>query len=462
MAYYNKIKDNLRKEDEFPQDMSWEDMRDGIYEKMGKKEKKRRIIFWWFAPMLIFVGIGVYWLVTSNKVTNTDLRAKKLKENIAKEEVKQHIIASETKTPLGYQTEEVDSATEDMHLNAHAYPIITKNKSNSIATEVHQIETQSEKNDNNDGSKPNSMIETNLLTAESTIPLTDDPAISASSTVTNSNIIKIDPISGINTPSVRSTRTVLPEIEVQSIIPLEKNSQLYFGFTDISLSSGVIFWKTNNLSILNINTEQLKATTTQRALPGFHIALNGNLAVSKHFFINTGLDYQKWFSEFNYSGTKVNSIELKNVIIRVEENLLSGEKSLISGTGYSKVTVDRTLRHRNEENRILLTLSPGFLYNHRKWTFRPSAGLFFVVSKFGKGKTLLNEEIGEYNGAIPQDNGKIQMGFVTSLNAKYTISNRYSIQSMVGFHKFATSINSGNTLSKPTIINLSLGLGIQL
>ena len=141
---------------------------------------------------------------------------------------------------------------------------------------------------------------------------------------------------------------------------------------------------------------------------------------------------------------------------------MSGEKSLISGTGYSKETVDRTLRHRNEENRILLSLSPGYLYNHRKWTFRPSAGLFFVVSKFGKGKTLWNEDIVEYNGAIPQDNGKIQMGFVTSLNAKYAISNRYSIESMVGFHKFTTSINSGNTLSKPTIINLSLGLGIQL
>ncbi|MBK8886591.1 MAG: hypothetical protein IPN46_08560 [Saprospiraceae bacterium] len=85
-----------------------------------------------------------------------------------------------------------------------------------------------------------------------------------------------------------------------------------------------------------------------------------------------------------------------------------------------------------------------------------------MVSKFGKGKTLWNEDIVEYNGAIPQDNGKIQMGFVTSLNAKYAISNRYSIESMVGFHKFTTSINSGNTLSKPTIINLSLGLGIQL
>ncbi|MBK8886592.1 MAG: hypothetical protein IPN46_08565 [Saprospiraceae bacterium] len=114
------------------------------------------------------------------------------------------------------------------------------------------------------------MIETNLLTAESTIPLTNDPAISASSTATYSNIIKVDPISGIKTPSVRSTSTVLPEIEVQSIIPLEKNSQLYFGFTDISLSSGVIFWKTNNLSILNINTEQLKATTTERALQVSH------------------------------------------------------------------------------------------------------------------------------------------------------------------------------------------------
>lgn len=462
MAYYNKLRDNLRKEDDLPSDMSWEEMSDGIFQKMGRKEKKRRVIFWWFVPMLIVSGFVGYYLMTSTNEPNIEI-PKDIKENMVKEDNGQNIIASE-KALISDRQKDDDAVilTKVVNINAKANQLINQKESSNEGSKGAKIAAQNEHNADSNSSESVTLINSDLSNQVPENTKIIDQLINVSNITNAKDMIKVELITSIIRPNIRSnSETLLPVLEVKSIIPLQKDSKTYLGSMDISLTSGVIFWKIGSSANLKLNTEQHKATISEKELPGYHIALHNEVRMSKYFFLKTSLDYQKWYSEFYYSGTKINSMEVDNVIVKVEENLLSGEKSLIRGKASIYETVDRTLRHRNEQNSVLLSLSPGYQWEHNKWSFKTSAGLFFTLSKFGNGKTLWNDEIVAYDGVIPQYNDKMQIGYLSSLNVKYAISNRYYVQSMIGYHKFISNINAENTISKPSIFNISLGIGVQ-
>ena len=471
MAYYNRFRDQLRNETQLPEDMSWESMSQGIYDKMGQKKKKRRLLLWWFLPAIVCGVIGTFWYLGTIEKISPPLKTAKQQKIIASENI---VATTDDQTNSKIKSENTNTSIDD-------------DKNNSIQA-IKQDKRYFQNNDiHNSQNVVNVLLDKNKIQVQKTITseptsineniqILSDPNDNASidniknlthadqinsfvkKQFLNIELLSLLQINKINTMSTQ--RMAQPEIQLTT--PINNKKNLYFGAMDLMVSSGIMLWNTGSPSTLKWNAEQHNAKISEKELPSYSISVRNDISINKHFFVSSSLDYQRFYTEFNYDGSKVKTRLLDDVVLTIQENLISGEMFFNIGTANVNETETRTLRNRNEMYRATFSLMPGFQTKKQNWTFKISAGPYVSLITKGKGKTLWNGDVVTYDGDIAGYNQKLKLGIATSAMAKYHISERWFVHSAILYQKYLTN-HSADPLQvwKPSLWQLSAGVGFS-
>jgi len=472
MAYYNRLRDQLRNETPLPEELSWESMQAGIYDKMGQKKKKRRMLIWWLLPIFIGGGIGMF--LYFGEVENTNLPVEIDKQN--------KIIASPISKPsadnskeniAGHQstnTSEIDSQSTENKTEANTnQPIVSKvskrskntvilasDQSKSFANQIQQTEqTPILKTDQiNISSNPIDIVATeNKIANQGYSDLMNPYAPKP--------YFMIEPLTLLfnNDLNTLFSRTItMPE--VSATLPAQNKKSEYFGSMDLMVNTGISFWNIGKPATLQLNSELHKALISEKELPGFSMAIRHDISINKSFFVTSMIDYQRLYSIFSYDGIKTAPKQVDDIIISIHDNLISGEKTYVRGTASVNENVTRKLQHRNEMVRSSFSLLPGLQHNVRNWAFKVNAGPTIGLFTTGKGKTLWNDEVVTYDGDLPQYNNSIKIGFTSSALVKYYVSKRWFLHSSVLYQKYLTNHSADPTqIIKPSLWNISAGVG---
>ncbi len=471
MAYYNRLRDQLRNETPLPEDLSWESMQAGIYDKMGQKKKKRRLLIWWLLP--IFIG-GIGMFLYYGKVENTNLPVEIDKQNkIIASPISKPSVSNSKENIASIQstnTSEIDSqSTENKTETNTNQPIVSKvskrskntvilasDQSKSFANQIQQTEqTPILKTDQiNISSHPIDIVATeNKIANQGYSDLMNPYAPKP--------YFMIEPLTLLFNDDLNTlfSRTItIPQ--VSTTLPAKNKKSEYFGSMDLMVNTGISFWNIGKPATLQLNSDFHKALISEKELPGFSMAIRHDISINKSFFVTSMIDYQRLYSIFSYDGIKSAPKQVDDIIISIHDNLLSGEKTYVRGTASVNENVTRKLQHRNEMVRSSFSLLPGLQHNVGNWAFKVNAGPTIGLFKRGKGKTLWNDEVVAYDGDLPQYNNSIKIGFTSSALVKYYVSQRWFLHSSVLYQKYLTNHSADPTqIIKPSLWNISAGVG---
>ena len=473
MAYYNKLRDKLRNETDLPEDLSWENMQSGIYDKMSQKKKKRRFFIWWLLPIFIVGGLGTFWYVGNDKKSILQLE----KSNTTNSISPKNIIAKVSESSVDKSMEITDQKPVGIVTN-------DKNKVQNFTnlTDQKKLDNQSIKSTkNNDNPKTiitnnsqNNTEETlvkndanpiNITTALNDQSSENNTTNQGNSYVTNVPAPKpffmIEPLilpinEEVNSLSNRSV--TLADVTIS--LPTKKQKNKYLGAMDLMFGSGISFWNIGSPTLSPLDTKDHKALFSEKELPSFSFALRNDISINKHFFVSALLDYQQLYSVFTYNGTQTKTTLLDDVVVSITENLISGEQWIVRGSAKNEEKTNRKLQTRNEMSRSSLSLLPGLQHNVRNWAFKVNAGPTIGLFTRGTGKTLWNDEVVAYDGDLPQYNNSVKIGFTSSALVKYYVSQRWFLHSSILYQKYVTNHSADPTqIIKPSLWNISAGVG---
>ncbi len=472
MAYYNRLRDQLRNETPLPEELSWESMQAGIYDKMGQKKKKRRLLIWWLLPILIGGGIGMFLYFGEVENTNLPVEIDKQNKVIASPISKPYVSNSKENIASIQSTNssEIDSQSTDNKTEANTNQaivskvfkrskntvILASDQSKSFANQIQQTE------------------QTPILKTEQ-INISSNPIdiVSTENKIANQGYsdlmnpyapkpyFMIEPLTLLFNDDLNTlfSRTItMPQ--VSTTLPAQNKKSEYFGSMDLMVNTGISFWNIGKPATLQLNSELHKALISEKELPGFSMAIRHDISINKSFFVTSMIDYQRLYSIFSYDGIKTAPKQVDDIIISIHDNLISGEKTYVRGTASVNENVTRKLQHRNEMVRSSFSLLPGLQHNVRNWAFKVNAGPTIGLFTTGKGKTLWNDEVVTYDGDLPQYNNSIKIGFTSSAIVKYYVSQRWFLHSSVLYQKYLTNHSADPTqIIKPSLWNISAGVG---
>jgi len=472
MAYYNRLRDQLRNETPLPEDLSWESMQAGIYDKMGHKKKKRRLLIWWLLPVLICGGICMFLYFGVSK--NFALPEEKTNQK--------NVIASSNIAPtINGQKENINNNSTTEIPVFEPKKTLSKTISSVNQPNVNKVSKKSPNtitdvtNTSTPIANPSSTIEQKsiLKYEQINIPSTPTDIVSIDNNLANQRYsdatnplaspayLMIEPLTlsidgALNT---LSTRTVtMPE--VSPTLPAKNSKNVHFGSMDVMVNAGISFWNIGKPATIQFKSNQHKAIVSEKELPGFCLAIRHDISINKSFFVTTMIDYHQLYSIFTYDGAKNVPKQLDDIIISIHDDLISGEKTFVRGTASVNESVNRKLQHRNETIRSSFSILPGLQHSARNWTFKVNAGPTIGLFTSGKGKTLWNDEVVTYDGDLPQYNNNVKIGFTSSALVKYYISQRWFLHSTVLYQKYLTNHSADPTqIVKPSLWNISAGVG---
>lgn len=162
----------------------------------------------------------------------------------------------------------------------------------------------------------------------------------------------------------------------------------------VLIEGGIVFWNPGN------SRNKPENATYETSLPSLQIQGTFLKAIRNDYFILAGIQYQQLDSKFAYSEIIDNyKITLVDTIVQVQNNLLSGEQTIIHGNVDQFVKAERRIRHYNRTQLFKTSLGAG-----KSWRSGPfqtdvylGGSLIFVATN--KGRTVDGGSIINYNGS---------------------------------------------------------------
>jgi hypothetical protein len=427
---------------------------------MGKKEKKRRFIFWWFFPITALIGFGIYQLgghqTTSHKTTPNKKQTDIIADNTNNYNNASNEILPIQKDITTKEGIDIKNGSKSTYI-IQKLPNSKKNTDNNSAFIAAQKHPKAASNNIN--TALNNMEKPIIKTDNISQASLEDLAISKNSLYAPNEVL--DPIASLKMDALKSNEFIpMQHPEVNTVFPIKNNTPFYFGAVDLALTSGITIWN-RGPSIYQPNTETHAAAVSEKPLPSYFIALQTDVVLTKKWGLKGGIEFQKWYSVFDYDGSKSTTKTEDDVIIKIEENLLTGDRSYVRGTALLKEKSNRALRHKNDQNHLFLSISPTYRMDINHWSIMPSFGMFVGVFTSGSGKTLWQDDIVSYDGTIPNYNDRVQFGYKTSLSLKYTFLQKYFVNTHIDYQKFVTNVSADAVTVRPSSLNVGVGLGVH-
>lgn len=474
-----------------PPGLDWENMKDGIFDKVhsleqiesiqkNKKDSRRRSwLFFLIFILLIIAVMGLYQKATNNQLPEAR-DVVKLPENSNNMEViapTNHGNSAATSDVVRSINRSAKKNLEDNPNNPDLAieglgPDMESKKSVGSQMEINQLSASKHLNENDALSD-----ELNLdshSTPNGSFNLKETNSIQPNHTIEQSNVT---PIAGIEPSSV------LPKIaELQ---PLQKSAFDQLEYKDVNLSlfdfqrmngeegpdisrsrssnqfileGGITFWNEgygNNKP----ERDQYETPLASFQLQGHYIRnFKGN------YFVMAGIQFQQLENRFEYNNTIPDyKVILKDTIVQVQRNLVTGEQNVIYGDVEQFVQAERRIKHYNQSRLFKASLALGKSWRFKSFQTDIYLGGGLNVLVHNQGRTLFNETILDYNGtsnSLYQNQGAIDgmvgarfhyflsqnIGIATGFQAQKSLMN-WSAQNGTSFYPMTFSLQVGLSYS---------------
>jgi hypothetical protein len=464
-SFDKKVSDLYNKNvfDEVPQDFAWSEMNKGIYEKLDKKESKKRPIAWfWFAGVSILI-FGILFYFINISISN----GKQISNNtISKEST---II---NKSPL--KNKESFNLTHEK---------IVEETSKSLKKDQRKIANQRTSKSFND--LPTKFIQSNSLEKENNHEnLNQSKEISRSSYKTLYNVNKNFDNSEVSNNSlfikpstIENTKsTIRSKIKANPIANIivtlksktEKTPILINKLATTSLKSN-----TNNKSKMPYGISAFGGTLigfrsytgaqvrseTSKWIPGYYVGFKVPIYKLASFDIYSSFEHKFAVQEFDIHRTDSTKVSLENTLIGISTNALTGRKTQVHADtiGYRITTHDFT--HYNTFRTNTLNIGVTKLFDFGSFQLETSAGALYSFLVISKGKTIGNEHnIIDYDTQFPIYRSS-NFGFEMGLDINYSIFKNLKINAHIrGEYSLSNWSKEQNVKFNPLFIKLGGGI----
>lgn len=469
MAYYNKLKDTLRQESGLPEGYEWDSVKQGIFNKMPQKKKRRNGILFFLLGILCLGGILGLILTQNEDKPSQKPDNKVVVQKIDKTDESNHInidsnenietVIKPSNTESNKTESQTTSGKQDIINPSHPvskqqkFQKISEIPARSFATTNQSIVTETDS-----GTAINPSNNVTLASAENIIGQ-------------GSESEKLNPETHKETKYF-SAMTSLPTLTFnvlttkESVIDIPKHTAFikpanksFIIAKDICFGGGTVLWNRQQKNDQIFSSAGHNATVVEKELPGLSAFVRADLFTSRNIFVSTGLDYQLWYSDYFYDGTKT-EIKNVNVVTTIEHNLISGINTGITEHVSRNVTEKRKFRNRNEISLLQLPLLLGYQYNLSKWYVKSSIGPVFTIHTGGSGKKLIGNDIAEYSGISPDLKSRFVVSAGAQFNVGYVFSPSWFVCAQASWFKsLQNTVNQEATVDKPSFVGLGLGAG---
>ncbi len=195
-------------------------------------------------------------------------------------------------------------------------------------------------------------------------------------------------------PLLRITKNNhLPELP-QLDTPSDRQSKKLSLVPDrLSLLGGVSFWN------MGFGQEKPDRQPYEQTHISFHSQLNYLHTLKKNFTLLVGLQYVQLEHQFDWT-TSIEDykITLKDTILEVQTNSLTGQQTPVYGDVELETTATRTVRHHNRVRLVQVPVAIGKTWTIKNWQADLLIGGAVNVLTQNTGRTLYQGTLQEYDG----------------------------------------------------------------
>lgn len=469
---------------ELPGDFKWEDMEDGIMEKMKKEESRRPvflIVFTILGCVLFLLGIG-WAYIWNNNHAKTSKELEGIANTVHKHKTSESSDASmatiENETPktlTNVRQSESKTNQNSEFSNIEIGKTVFKNYINRTTQKI----TIS---DNNSIPKTSDIIDINKISIEIGINNTQkENQTKTNEIITKSSSEKeLENDVNLTLKSSSPNETILVEsvnlltaislIKVNEIKSLEENlydNVLSPTITDqkmnkipnnyILLTGGITSWD------LNYSKNAPERDVYEKTILSYHTQLSYTQRFKNNFVFGAGIRYQNLETELNYSTFIDNykTIRLSDTIISIQTNAITGQQTRIKGDVDVNVSANRRIRHFNRYQVYQIPLSVGKAWSiNKKWSTEISLGTAVNIYTYSKGRTLYLGDILDFSGSeTPFINNRWGIQGLGSVKIHYKINNFLGLLLDGSIQQSLTNWSSEDGVSLLPL-NKNIGLGM--
>lgn len=220
------------------------------------------------------------------------------------------------------------------------------------------------------------------------------------------------------------------------------------------LEGGLTYWSEGYGSNTPERAAYEKPTTS------FHLQFQYQKNLAKSYFVLAGLQYQQLESRLEYANTIQDYlVVLEDTIIQIQNNLLTGEQTIIRGDVEQFVEAERRVIHHNKAKLFkgMLALGKSWRFGDFKTDLYLGGGL--NVSVRNQGRTLYQSTIIDYEG--PENavfDNQWTVDGILGIRLHYFLNQRFGLTT--GIQAQRSLVNWSNESASnfyPAILNLHLG-----
>ncbi len=479
-------------EDNLPEGYSWEEMKDGIDEKMKSNpqyanekvdaQKRIRLVPLIGMIVLAIVLISIYTChsliedkdaiiadhfdnedTNSNYSEHEELIKETINQSVDKVGIVNNTIGNAQKEGLVTNEENVKVTTKavlpqavhalhandnqkhlDQRLNLKSKDVLAKVKVEDLIKNVHGSIADTDK------------IKRDPLYPDQTLI---DEAIKQSQyqKELKKEVVRTLPIIR---PMFIEKLAILNEIRPLTIIPATKISKRkYYNQLYLNLNAGSSFmipnWQTSE--------SQQEYRSFQKSLPGLSLGLRLEYVLSKRFSMTSGLTIGHYFTRLDYQGTKELEIEKDGQVIQIINNTTTGLSTEVLGTATVRVLQQREVRHYNRFKTLSIPLTFRYTIQKSKMSYGVGLGFDISLEERATGKYVSTQSIKLLEDVTGLKDQKVGMGILTELIAKYHISSKVDLSAGLMLNRQLTTWQLDSDISlQPVLLIGQLGISYRL
>jgi hypothetical protein len=466
-----------------PEDFSWDQMEEGIMDKMNamepKTEKSSRRIWFFMILALLFMGVptAVFFyssgldnskdgnIIPNNKSDNSDgtrpsaavpgdnsacnggdVHDNNSLETAVNEDLKARAAAS---LPAASGTK-VDS-----YFKNDGHPIFTGNKKGNIQNRATGAgfgsafindKAQREKLEENSASPHTAAEEVNTA---------DILSVHNNSVKAVDNLAFLPPIAFKvhKTDSIESKPLFIQQYtnaEESVILPVHQ----------MGLTTGISQWT------FGYGNQLPERNSYEKNILSFSTQLSYTYSFGNQFTFSTGFQYQQLESRLVWSRVYDDyTIVLTDTIVEINTNTLTGEQMAVRGNVEIDVAAVRNIRHYNQYRlyQVPLLIGKSWMKGPR-WQMNISAGGAINIHSFSKGRNVYGGDLIGMNGPVSDivDN-RWTVQFQAQYGLGYRFNEKWGLLAQLGYQKSLTNWSRETTVQmRPGFINLNFGVNYVL
>lgn len=234
--------------------------------------------------------------------------------------------------------------------------------------------------------------------------------------------------------------------------PIKSRNQLI-------LEGGINFWD-EGYGNTEPERAQYEVPLSSFQLQGYYMK-----AFRRNYFLMAGLQYQQLESRFEYNSTIQDyKITLKDTIIQVRKNLLTGDETILRGDVEQYVQAERRVRHYNKIQ--LLKASVGIGKSWRFHSFQTDVYLGGALNGLvqNQGRTLHQDTILDYNGTSNSlFQNQLTLDGILGARLHYYLNPKIGLTTGLQVQKSLMNWSMEDNIAHyPTSFSLQLGLSYSL